>query len=118
MRRSTANKGDFAVLRFDAFCCGTLKLALKATRITGPYSPPLQKLGDYCSRPGVPEVTAFFDRRKLAFALLCAFAEMIIGARGQRFNSWSGEAAGSPLEAEDLRAAIQLARSFSRRRSS
>jgi hypothetical protein len=78
----------------------------------------LQKLGDYCSRPGVPEVTAFFDRRKLAFALLCAFAEMIIGARGQRFNSWSGEAAGSPLEAEDLRAAIQLARSFSRRRSS
>jgi hypothetical protein len=34
-------KRDFVVLRFGALCCGTLKLASKATRITGPYSPPL-----------------------------------------------------------------------------
>ncbi|MGA7221210.1 MAG: hypothetical protein WBX16_00005, partial [Candidatus Acidiferrales bacterium] len=63
-----------------------------------------------------PEVTAFFDRRKLAFALPCAFAEMIRGAWGQRFNSSPLEAAESALEAKDLRATIQLARSFSRRR--
>jgi hypothetical protein len=37
----SVNTDVFAVLQFVAGCCLPPKTALKATRITGPYSPPL-----------------------------------------------------------------------------
>ncbi len=89
-------------------------MALKATRITGPYSPPLWEREIIAAVPAYRRSPHFLTGANWAFGLLSAFAEMIIGAWGQRFNSWSRKPRSPHWRPEDVRAAIELARSFSR----
>ena len=84
MWETPVNIGDFAVVRFDAARCGTLKLALKATRITGPYSPPLQK---YVRRRRLAPPPNFWQARAKSRIVLCRLRQKIMAGLSRPFNS-------------------------------